>query len=193
MVYDAARGQVVWFAPCCHQTQCCDMWQPQLPSNDTWTWDHRAWHHESPARPLDAWCGGQSGYGAGHAQVILYYAPSRCFGSDRAVTGVRIWDGHDWTSVAPPEGSPAPPDGVMAYDTSRNLLLMLSASGQHSAYTTWAWDGHWWTEIRTAHSPAGLGPLAMSEDPARHEIVATNEDGKGNVTTWTLRNDCSSR
>jgi hypothetical protein len=84
------------------------------------------------------------------------------------------WDGSNWSRIAE-TGPPGREDAALAFDVSRNRLVLYggrarSADGMTFFTDTWEWDGSHWTRADTT----GAGKLVhavATYDPQRRRVV----------------------
>ena len=62
---------------------------------------------------------------------------------------------------------------AMAYDASRQRVVMFGGKGSSSSplSDTWEWDGKVWTQIKPTTSPTGRLGHAMTYDASRQRVV----------------------
>jgi hypothetical protein len=197
MVYDAAIGHVVLFGgrgcnPLCHGG-------PLL--NGTWTWDDTSssWVKQTlttspPARWTHAMV-----YDPVRQQVFVF--GGCCVTSPADPNGTTFadpmgdwwtWDGGTggWTQGGA-TASPPPRDfPSMAFDATRQNVVVFGGENGASRADTWTWDGANWTQQSPATSPSSRLDAAMADDPTNHQLVlfggSTAQD-TGTVIggTWT--------
>jgi len=76
-----------------------------------------------------------------------------------------------WTQYAPAHSPSARAYYSMAYDTTRNVMVLFGGWNGGYLGETWEWDGTDWTQIATAHSPTGRAYSAMDFDATRNVMV----------------------
>ncbi|MGE0707410.1 MAG: bifunctional serine/threonine-protein kinase/formylglycine-generating enzyme family protein [Planctomycetota bacterium] len=164
MAYDAARQQTVLFGG--------KISHGIFGSEDTWTFDGRAWtRHPGPAPALR--CEHSLSYDARRRVVVL-------FGGERTRPREEVelfddtweWDGRAWTRRRPLH-APSPRRGAaLAYDPGRGLTVLFGGWDRRCRLCdTWTWDGEDWRLVSTGVRP---GPRSMAElawDPARRRLV----------------------
>jgi hypothetical protein len=107
---------------------------------------------------------------------------------DRSV--IWTWDGNDWSSFTPAANPPARRDAAVAYDSTRDRVVLFGGSVDGSPDTTladtWEFDGNTWVETTPAASPGDRGAALCGYDPVRQLIVLANGQSE---TTGSLRKD----
>jgi hypothetical protein len=144
---------------------------------DTWTWDHAAWHRQSPAAVPPGRRGG-----------VLAYDPARSGATLTGGAGPVLYDdawtyaGGRWRQLSAQCAGgdtaclPSANGGGMAYDGS-TLVAYTAARGE-----TWGWDGTAWGSAIDAGSPSARDGVAVAYDEARKQIVlfgGVRNDGSG--------------
>lgn len=148
MAYDSARGATVLFSA---------EYAPNTPSV-TWTWDGVAWTQQAVGGPPRR-NNYMMAFDAHRGVAVLFGGTSD--------GDLWEWDGISWTmrlggtlALLPPAG-----DGsAMAYDSQRQVSVLLSKSSTDSE--TWEWDSESWTR-RAVGGPAARTGHAMSFDSVR--------------------------
>lgn len=78
------------------------------------------------------------------------------------------WNGSDWTQIATPHSPPATAWHALAYDDSRQRVVLFGGSGNAG---TWEFDGADWRVVATLHAPTTRTGHAMTYDSARQRVV----------------------
>jgi hypothetical protein len=104
------------------------------------------------------------------------------------VTGAQTCEETVWLELTPAV-SPPPGAGVMAYDSAREVVVLVTRSGTETN-STWEWDGENWSP-----GPSGEGVPwgAMAFDSVRGFTVVARREGVGtwswDGTAWTRLSD----
>ncbi|MBI5762066.1 MAG: immunoglobulin domain-containing protein [Planctomycetes bacterium] len=119
--------------------------------NDTWLWDGKNWNelhttHSPPPRVFHAAC-----YDSKRQVVVLFGGSG-----DNDPYGIWgdtwEWDGVDWNQKLP-TSSPSPRSRhAMAYDSSRDVVVLFGGLASGNATDVWEWDGSNWIQ-RTPVTP----------------------------------------
>ena len=123
-------------------------------------------------------------YDAARGRVVLFggdlvtaLPSSPCsVSSDDSRTATWEWDGTLWRQRTPRATPPARSGHAMAYDASRERVVMFGGD-RTGANSTWEWDGASWIEQTPATSPpASLSDFAMVYDAGRRRVVLFGGD-----------------
>ncbi|MBK8977824.1 MAG: PD40 domain-containing protein [Planctomycetes bacterium] len=148
-----------------------------LNSSGTWEWDGDHWLAMHPTVQPDG-------------RLIRARDRTVTFGS----RGIWEWDGIDWT-LQPTSGSP--PDGEVAYDSTRQRVVLFKRDWSRSE--TWEWDGARWVYLTPTTQPPPRTEFAFAYDAARQRVVLfggvangsgpiyLNDTWEWDGTNWALR------
>jgi hypothetical protein len=144
MIYDQTNSVVMLWGGC-SSSGCSD------PLSDTWTWNGSTWTERSGGGGGQAPQPGAPGifsmaYNASTSQGILYGASP--------ASSTWGWNGV-WTEFPPSGGSPPATNGVLAYDSQRNVVVYFggaTATGTPLAQT-WEWSGNSWQNLTPPACP----------------------------------------
>jgi hypothetical protein len=76
------------------------------------------------------------------------------------------WDGEGWVQVA--DTGPHPFGFVgLAFDSTRNVVVLFTSNEANTAWNTWEWDGEGWTQVEDDGPHAAQGTFSMVYDSAR--------------------------
>jgi hypothetical protein len=183
---DTARGRVVMFGG-----RLPTLWQPRL--SETWEWDGYRWHAAQPATSPAPRDNHAMAFDAARQRTILFggFDPSTGLGA----ADTWSWDGANWTQLAPAASPPPRAAHAMAYDSTRQQVLLFSGTAGND---TWTWNGANWTQQFPVHSPTIRQDAGMAEDFVRQVVVlfggyliaaraATNETWEWNGVDWVQR------
>jgi cysteine-rich repeat protein len=130
--------------------------------SDTWEWDGTEWVELAPANNPGPTFGRAMAYDEARGQVVLFKGPS--------AGGTFTWDGTDWTQQSP-ASSPTTP-GALAYDPTRERVVLLTDRQLNTRSETWEWDGANWTDVTPAiASPSGRSSHQLAFNAARGRLV----------------------
>lgn len=150
-------------------------WNPQRQrvvtverAGSSWEWDGTAWTPGSAGLPPRL-----------RASLVEFTQGTVAFGGENSSTGDFLDDTWEWTGSAWIDRTPVlrPPGRhlhVMAYDSTRRVVLLFG--GQGSVGTngffddTWEWDGAAWTQRSPIDRPK-IGDHALAYDRARQRMV----------------------
>jgi len=134
---------------------------PSHPTITTWTLrDGALTAHHTPLAPVPM-LRGTFGvvYHRGLDRVWLYGG----FAGSKPLYDVWLWDGSTWTVQ---RASSGPRPGQVAYDSLRQKVVLLEASG-----ATWEWHANsGWKQLTTT-GPGSRNDYALAYDPARRRTV----------------------
>jgi hypothetical protein len=178
MAYDAARHQVVLVGGMISQNG------RQVPLNDTWTWDGRAWTQQHPANNAPAVQQNMAlAYDPISRMVIVFYVESVPNGQPHTLG----WNGNNWQELHPTT-QPASSYGTFAWDGNR-LIFFGDPQQEGGRYLTrtWAWDGTNWTRLSQAANPPPAQQFATTFDATNRRVVAVSGGGTWiwDGSTWT--------
>jgi hypothetical protein len=178
MAYDAAHGQVVLFGGI------------NFPDvfGDTWVWDGTNWTQKTPANsPPPRFYHGMA-YDATHGQVVLFGGLATTEGGTLGDTW--IWDGTNWTQMAPARSPEKRYALVMAGD-ARGQVVLFGGAGQFTPSffgDTWVWDGGNWSHKALLRNPPARTFSGMASGAVQGEVVLFGGDGKsgrlGDTWVW---------
>ena len=89
-----------------------------------------------------------------------------------AMVAIRA-NGQNWTQRTPVTSPPTRYSNAMAYDASRQRVVLLDINlyGSSGFMYTWEWDGAWWLQRSPAMSPSIRYFHAMAYDSARQRVI----------------------
>lgn len=179
-VFDEARGVIVLFGGRTNEN---------VPIAETWEFNGISWNqvktsHTPPAR---IWHG--MTYDSTRKVVVLFG------GNASTSTPVYLndtweYDGRDWTQVETPNSPTPRSNGVLVYDSCRQVTVLFGGENEHGTDTsTWEYDGQNWNPKHLSALslvPPGRGLPAMVFDPARCRTVlfGGGSGGNGLNDTW---------
>ena len=128
---------------------------PQLVFHDTWEWDVTNWNHRPPAHsPHSRYFASMATLGT---RVVLFGGSSGEQCPLHTLNDTFVWDGTDWSDVAPAVAPSARQGAVMV--AQGDGLILFGGCVANSSCTcdyladTWRWDGSAWTQVNPVHSP----------------------------------------
>jgi len=148
------------------------------------------WKQASPGNspPVLAWAA--AAYDPVNDRVVMFGgAPTINGGGTTNETWA--WDGTTWTELSPKSSPGARWTHGMAYDESRQRIVLFGGLSGDAASTalndTWEWDGTDWSQVTTANAPAPRGIHgSIAYDSAHQKIVIR---GGGTLPGQTLYGD----
>lgn len=144
-----------------------------------WTWLSGRWHHQPYAGPGPLFRRGEAlVYDPDMHAVLLQGGDS----SDETWA----WDGTRWHQLHPEHRPPAGAAVAVYDDALRTVVLTLEGSavaggGSPDGYA-WIWDGTDWSPV--GRGPFFYGAVALGYDSVHGSVVALDESGSGQATTW---------
>ena len=145
--YDAGRDRVVLFGG-------------GAENLETWEWDGSVWVQLEPSVSPGA-----------AADVVMVYDAARqtvvAMRGDPAETW--LWDGREWLLVSLLSVPPAPT--VAAYDSARQVVVVLANNTETGSAETWEWDGVAWVNRSPVLQPLPRNRAAMAYDAQRQRTV----------------------
>lgn len=89
------------------------------------------------------------------------------FGGQDAATGVPLndtwkWNGFNWTQVQPLTSPPGRSGPAMAFDATRNRIVMFGGFDGSYRADTWEFDGTDWTQVATPWAPSARTAATMA-------------------------------
>jgi hypothetical protein len=196
MAYDSRRGVCVMFGG------GTNIFQHQLPFNDTWEWDGITWTMRQANDPLlpdrpPPLHGQLMAFDSSRGRTVLIATSWRENGDYIPCTYTWEWDGTNWTTfyTAPPPRS----GGVLVYDPVRRVTVLFGGNGWFDPLLndTWTWDGERWALVSTS-GPPPREEHAMAFDVRRQVMVMVggrwgdatenyNDTWEWNGTSWSLQ------
>ena len=150
---------------------------------DTWIWSAGCWTERFPAHSPQAEHEVVMAFDRSHGAALLY-TPGIPVGTDQATWR---WDGVDWSKVADGPGIYGAPAAV-AYDGSKDNVVLFGAIDSAGATATWTWTGTAWRSMMPAHAPPARQDAAMAYDPNTGKVLLfggmTIADGRQRNDTW---------
>jgi hypothetical protein len=146
------------------------------PISDIWEWDGQGWLSMPTSPPP------RDGFALawdGHSHKTILFG-GRCTSFDPQ--DLWEWDGTEWTRKAPAYSPPPLSLHGMAFDLSRDRLVVFGGvTSQASSPTnaTWEWDGVDWQLRSPVHSPAPRAYPAMTYDAGRQRVLVFGGTGLG--------------
>jgi hypothetical protein len=152
MAYDTHRRVCVLFGG------GTNVFQHQIPFNDTWEWDGSVWTmrqaHDPAATdrppPLDY---PKMTYDSRRRRMVLIGSTERVGGQVNPVTRTWEWDGNTWS--VHPSALPSRFQPSMVYDPVRRVTVVFGGNAYVGGLLddTWTWDGTNWTRVAVGGPP----------------------------------------
>ena len=163
---DPVRGRIVMFGGNIYVNSS---W---VVFGDTWEWDGVSWTQNTPAQSPLPRSGVAMCFDAARGRVVLF-GGAMGTNSSYYVQDTWEWDGTNWTKRTPPTIPPPRAGARMAYDETRQVVVMYG--GFHPDYgsltDTWEWNGTTWTWRSPATNPGVRSGFGMAYDSARSVTV----------------------
>lgn len=178
MAYDAARGRLVLFGGVGNTGEAL---------GDTWTWDGHSWTQQHPPLSPPARGSASMAYDAARQQVVLFGGENTEQRTPTLLNDVWTWDGHTWTQQRPAKSPVARSQAAMAYDATRQVVVLFGGTTGSPLDDTWTWDGRTWTQQHPATSPSGRYRASMAYDEGSQQVVLFGGEAiaQGLNDTWT--------
>ncbi|HSC12442.1 MAG TPA: hypothetical protein VLC97_15825, partial [Rhodanobacteraceae bacterium] len=103
-----------------------------------------------------------------------------------------LWDGTNWTQLAPPESPSARDSAAIAYDSAHEQLVLFGGTSFGGILDdTWVWGGTNWTQLSPPHSPSARYRSSMASDLVRGGLVlfGGNDFDSYLNDTWRISGD----
>ena len=148
-----------------------------VPIGDIWEWDGDAWTELLPATTeLPPRKNHGLAYDRLRGRLLVFGGIYGGLAVDPVYLGdTWSWDGTDWIDRSDPAADPPPRAGHgMAYDESRQRVVMFGGGGEVSSYNdTWEWDGETWAEVPIDRfdRPVGRFNTRLVYDSGRERIL----------------------
>ena len=201
LTYDPIRRQVVYVdlkVVSSDPEPCPDCPRPPPPPpptyvGETWTWavDSNNWTQESPrqGRSLSS---SAFAYDDSTGTAVLFGGLMHVKFNASPRNQTWIWDGANWTMAAPAVSPPARYNASMAYDVTRNKVILFGGCADHLCTSvlndTWTWDGTNWKQETPASSPPARSQAAMAYNAAGGHVVLfggrTTSGPLGDMWRW---------
>lgn len=178
LVYDASRMRHVLF----EDSQDSRGGLSTTPF-ETWEW-HGTWQRMTPtASPPPRYFPAMA-YDPVNRGVLLHGGIA--FGVPGPRNDTWLWDGRDWTQLAPATVPPEFEEPRMTTDWRHARIVMYSSPPprQGGPAQTWVWDGRDWARVSTSIDPGPRAAFGMTYDWARDRIVVF-----GGIAPAGCRND----
>ncbi|HYT11587.1 MAG TPA: hypothetical protein VEL12_02275 [Candidatus Nitrosopolaris sp.] len=147
-------------------------------SDETWTWDGKAWKQLSPPHRPPARRAAGMAYDPAHKVVVLFggLIPDQAEGFESNDTWT--WDGSDWTEVDVGPRRPEKRQGVSLITAGDRVILFGGRLANASYFgDAWSWDGKTWSQADSAPRPPGRGTAAMTWDPVDSSLFVFGGSG----------------
>jgi hypothetical protein len=182
MAYDAARKLIVFVNVAMRSANHSD------DVMETWTWTGTDWTRLAPSASPPVREGYGLVYDSRRSVTVFAGGSPSTYGDPGATWG---WDGVNWSKLAGPDFTPTPaglwPRLVnLAYDSTRQQVVLFGGRAAEITNDTWTWDGHRWSQRTPANSPPAMDNAAIADDPGNHLVLLFGgaADGKGKGETW---------
>ncbi|MFY9343148.1 MAG: hypothetical protein WAT39_11695, partial [Planctomycetota bacterium] len=150
---------------------------------DTWEWDGATWSLRSTSGPASRY-GPQMAFDIARNRTVMFGGVSYT-GSPLGDTG--DWDGTTWTQRSPATSPPPRGRGGMAYDRSRQRVVLFGGWDGGQRNDTWEWDGTNWVDVSPALRPGPRFETGMAFDAVRNRCVVFG--GFDPASSFGLYND----
>jgi hypothetical protein len=145
----------------------------------TWLWDRTRWTLARPAVSPPGRFNAAAAYDPQTGAVMLF--GGRLAPGD-LVQDTWAWDGSTWHELDA-GGSSLPSEATMAWDDTRNQMVLVDNSGSNSG--TWTWSGSTWVRRPRGDLPAGTFLIGMAVDPVTNVSLGVSccSEGQGGTST----------
>jgi uncharacterized repeat protein (TIGR02543 family) len=176
MAFDRANAQSVLFGG-----------QDNIALSETWIWDGNDWTQKIPVHHPAGRAWQAMAYDAARGQTVLFGGVDE---DQMIIYGdTWVWDGADWTQKAPAHAPPARFSQAMAYDATRQTVVMFGGANSTLEASpmndTWLWNGTDWAQ----QSPATVPPARayselMAYDPTHRQTLLFGGAGRDDTWVW---------
>ncbi|HVC40961.1 MAG TPA: hypothetical protein VND54_03190 [Candidatus Saccharimonadales bacterium] len=155
----------------------------------TWLWDGGRWTLAHPRSSPPGRFGAAMAYDAATRTVMLFGGR---LGPGQVVNDTWGWNGTAWRELD--DGVNGPPPGefaLMAWDTTRAEMVLVTRTETAAGGETWTWTGNHW--MRDERGDLVLDPIAgaMSYDPVSRALLLVSPEPPDGAHSRTLRWDGS--
>lgn len=147
--------------------------------SDSWSWNGAEWTQTNP--PPEARSTVMAAYDIAREVVVLFG------GSPNGVELLNetwLWDGLTWRQATPDLRPPRRIEGGLAYDESRQRLVLFGGWNGTKLDDTWEWDGINWAPMSPAARPSPRQGHRMVYDNARQVVMMFGGDPVDDTWTW---------
>ncbi|HEX5054090.1 MAG TPA: kelch repeat-containing protein [Planctomycetota bacterium] len=122
-------------------------------------------------------------------QGVLLFGGTNVYGSS-FLGDTWLWNGSTWANVSPPVGPTARAFHSMAFDSTRNVVVLFggSTSSGSTSNDTWEFDGTIWQQRLPLHQPSPRSRAAFVFSPAVGKTLLSggelNGGTAGEVWAW---------
>ena len=182
----ALRGPAFAYDPVREVTVFFGGYTGSAMSNAFWEWDGTNWTQRVSAHSPPACFQAQLAFDVSRGRLVLFGGNTAPAGAATLLGDVWEWDGTDWTESIVPAGFPMPEARVrhvLAYDSLRQVVVLVGGASSVILDDVWDWDGQSWQLRVPQPQPPPLHPggtaapasgelvsLAAAYDDARHEL-----------------------
>jgi hypothetical protein len=160
---------------------------------DTWLWDGSNWLLKAPANHPSPRAGIALAYDAARGKTVLFggncTGPPAGFDCPQTTLGdTWVWDGTNWTVMAPLHTPSARIGHSLTYDSTHQVVLLFGGrdSDENLLNDTWVWNGVDWEQKNPITVPPPRFEAALTYDPTRQQAVLFGGSGVDNLLndTW---------
>lgn len=170
VVYDSARNELVAFGG--------QLFSPTVEIDHTYTFDGVSWNRKRPGVSPPARDGAAMAYDATFDKTIIYGGSYKndCW----------LWDGSEWTELAPPDLTTYFEQFGMVHDKARGETLLIARPLFSSTeLETWAFNGSTWIKKAPATPVNSGNQFAILYDEALQKVIMVVRVSSSDFQTWT--------
>ena len=136
------------------------------------------WAQQTPGQSPSSRAWAAMDYDSARSRTVLFGG----YDGSKGLSDTWEWDGSGWSNVSTFPSPPAAVEQTMAYDSSRQVSVLLVNS------VTWEWDGQKWALHPTANAPSPREAPAMVYDAVRKQMVLFGGQNSTGLLgdTWTF-------
>jgi hypothetical protein len=159
MAFDEARGECVLVGG--------QGYSPTYPYHlyplpDTWTWNGQRWTYRGRVEPLRNAVGVNNHamtYDSRRQQVLLFFG-----------NAFIAWDGTSWSLLSNASEPWLPDYAKLAYDSTRDRVVLFGPRGGTGPSQTWEWDGASWA-LMSSTGPSPRNGHTLTYDQSRQRTI----------------------
>jgi hypothetical protein len=121
-------------------------------------------------------------YDAARMQVVLFGGVSAS--GSGLLSDTWICEGTSWTRKSEGTGPSARSGHAMAYDASREQVVLFGGNDGTDLNDTWTWDGWTWQQRFPTSRPPARSRHAMAYDSARGQVVLFGGSNRNDTWIW---------
>jgi hypothetical protein len=140
--------------------------------DNTWLWNGSAWRLAHPSRSPQGRYGAAAAFDPQSNQILLFGGRLQ---PGTPANDTWAWDGRTWQELnsGGPNAPRAGDGGQMAWDASRNTMLLVTpSSGSIGGAQTWTWTGTHWQRQLGGDLGSSFYDVLLAYDPVSQSMLA---------------------